>query len=156
MSSLPTTDPNCLLESLSDPADWLDLLEIGLAEAACTEREKPLAVQERRREQRRPYPEPLYLTPLDESGAPDPARSFTVIGRNVSPNGVDFYTYQPVTDRHVIVSFPIPNGDWLAFVLDLTWCRFNRFGWYDNGGKFLRIVPSPLPKRTAVAGKMGV
>jgi len=28
--------------------------------------------------------------------------------------------------------------------VDLAWCRFNRHGWYDNGGRFTAVVPSPL------------
>ncbi|MEZ6108878.1 MAG: hypothetical protein R3B96_23050 [Pirellulaceae bacterium] len=123
------------------------MIEMSLAEANCEERERPLGVEERRRESRRPYSEPLFLTPVDENGAPLTDRSFSVIGRNVSSSGVDFYTYQPVTDRYVIASFPIPEGEWLAFVLHLTWCRFNRHGWYDNGGKFARLVAPPLPPR---------
>jgi hypothetical protein len=26
-------------------------------------------------------------------------------------------------------------------MMDLTWCRFGRHGWYENGGRFLQILP---------------
>ena len=33
---------------------------------------------------------------------------------------------------------------WIGLLLELTWCRFTRHGRYDNGGRFLAVVPSPL------------
>ena len=33
---------------------------------------------------------------------------------------------------------------WIGFLMDLHWCRFTRYGWYESGGRFLQIIPSPL------------
>jgi hypothetical protein len=32
----------------------------------------------------------------------------------------------------------------MGVLVDLKWCRFTRHGWYESGGRFLQIVPSPL------------
>ena len=31
-------------------------------------------------------------------------------------------------------------GGWFGFLIDLTWCRFTRQGWYESGGRFLESV----------------
>jgi len=104
----------------------------------------PLHLRERRREQRHPYPYAVYLTPLNHRGEPDLSDTFVVIGKHLSGHGFDFYHNTPVPYRRVLASFDCGNGSWVAFVLDLGWCRFNRNGWYDNGGRFLEVAESPF------------
>jgi hypothetical protein len=36
------------------------------------------------------------------------------------------------------------GGEWVGLLLDLKWCRFTADGLYDNGGRFVAAVPSPL------------
>jgi hypothetical protein len=98
---------------------------------------------ERRREKRYPYPYPLHLTPLDADGFPDAERTFVVIGKHLSERGIDFYCSRPLPERRVVASLDSASG-WVGLVLELAWCRFNRHGWYDNGGRFLAVVRSPL------------
>ncbi len=147
---LPLIDPTSPLPSTADPCSWIDALQARIDEAdreqaaASSEPLPPPSVGERRRDKRRPYPQPFYLTPIDPQGEPQRERTFSVIGRNLSEHGVDFYADRPLPDRYLIASFPLPNGEWMSYVVQLTWCRFNRFGWYDNGGRFLRTVPSPM------------
>jgi hypothetical protein len=99
--------------------------------------------RERRREERHPYPYPIYLTPLD---APRGRRDETivVIGRQLSLHGIDFYHRDPIPHSRVIASLDAHEQGWIGLLLELTWCRFNRHGWYDNGGRFLAVVDSPL------------
>jgi hypothetical protein len=99
---------------------------------------------ERRREARYPFPYPIQLTPYGDDGLPDARRSFAVIGKHVAAHGVDFYSGQPLAERRVIASLDAGREGWISLVLELTWCRFSRHGWYDNGGRFLAVVPSPL------------
>jgi hypothetical protein len=101
-------------------------------------------VVERRRESRYPYPYPVHLTPLDDHGEPEVQRTFVVIGKHLARHGIDFYCGQPIADRRVIASLDCGANGWIGLVLELGWCRFNRHGWYDNGGRFIAIVPSPL------------
>jgi hypothetical protein len=99
---------------------------------------------ERRREARYPYPYPVPLTPMDADGRTNVDRTFVVIGKHLSHHGIDFYCRQPLADKRVVASLDCGREGWIGLVLELAWCRFNRHGWYDNGGRFIAIVPSPL------------
>jgi hypothetical protein len=99
---------------------------------------------ERRREQRYPYPHPIHLTPLESSGRRGPAESLVVIGKQISMHGVDFYHSEPIPHGRVIASLDAGERGWIGLLLELAWCRFSRHGWYDNGGRFLAVVDSPL------------
>ncbi len=100
-------------------------------------------VPERRREKRHPFPYPIQLIPLDSDGRPLHNDMLVVIGRHLSEHGLDFFNPEPVPFRKVIASFSCGTGR-VAFLLDLSWCRFTQHGWYENGGRFLHTLPSPL------------
>lgn len=104
---------------------------------------------ERRQDQRHPFPHPVRLTPLGTDGKPLVDETVVVIGRNLSLLGFDFYHVQPLPYRRVIASFDLPNGQCLGFLLDLSWCRFGKHGFYDGGGRFLKVTASPLPAEPA-------
>src|SRR5262245_64657537 len=99
---------------------------------------------ERRRQQRYPYPYPVHVTPLEDDGQPALDKTFVVIGKHLSPQGFDFYSPQPLADNRVIISLDCGRQGWTGILLELAWCRFSRHGWYDNGGRFLALVTSPL------------
>jgi hypothetical protein len=99
---------------------------------------------ERRRETRYPYPYPLQITPVAANGSADPNETFVVIGKHLAPHGIDFYSRQPVSYRRVIVSLDCGVEGWIGLLVELTWCRFGRHGWYDNGGRFLGAAASPI------------
>jgi hypothetical protein len=99
---------------------------------------------ERRTETRHPYPYPIHMTPVDRTGQPLVAETFVVVGKHLSSHGADFYYAQPLEWSRVIASFPLHNGKWIGLLMELTWCRFSRHGWYDNGGRFVGTVESPL------------
>jgi len=99
---------------------------------------------ERRREARYPYPYPLHVTPIAGGGVADVHETFVVIGKHLAPHGIDFYSRQPLAHRRVIISLDCGLEGWIGLLVELTWCRFGRHGWYDNGGRFLGVVPSPL------------
>lgn len=98
---------------------------------------------ERRREARYPYPYPVYLTPVIDD-VPAAERTIVVIGKHLSEHGLDFYHREPLADRQVIASLDGGAAGWVGMLLELTWCRFSRHGWYDNGGRFVSLVLSPL------------
>jgi hypothetical protein len=99
---------------------------------------------ERRREPRLPYPYPIYLTPINPSGVALVDETLIVIGKHLSEHGVDFYHREAIPHRRVIASLDAGDLGWVGLLLELTWCRFTRHGWYDNGGRFLAVVDSPL------------
>ena len=136
--------------------ELIDSIEKGVQQALEAHGEQPPKVAERRGSRRRPYPHPFFLTPLSRASVPDTTSTFSVIGHRLSTGGIDFYHREAIPYRHVVASFPVHDDEWVAFVLHLSWCRFNRFGWYDNGGKFLRMVPSPLqPQSPAEERQLG-
>ncbi|MCC9609124.1 hypothetical protein LOC68_06805 [Blastopirellula sp. JC732] len=104
-----------------------------------------LAYADRRRDQRYPFPHLLYLTPVNKAGEPLVEQTVVVVGKTLTERGMDFYHQQPIPHRRVIVTIETPGGYIASFLMDLTWCRYTKQGWYDNGGRFLNTVPSPFP-----------
>jgi hypothetical protein len=100
-------------------------------------------ILERRREMRYPFPHLVHLTPIGEDGSTPCGESLTVVGKHISQRGLGFYHPKPLPYRRMIASLESGSG-WLGFLIDLTWCRFTRQGWYESGGRFLQAVESPL------------
>ncbi len=99
---------------------------------------------ERRQEQRYPFPYLVQLTRLAADGLSPTDQSIVVVGKHISAVGFGFYHFHPLADRRMIASFETASGQWIAFLLDIRWCRFTEHGWYESGGRFLRAVPCPL------------
>jgi hypothetical protein len=102
---------------------------------------------ERRFEQRFPYPQLLYLTPLADDGASPGGDSIIVVGKHLSESGLSFFHQRPLAHRRMIASLEERGRRWVGFVIDISWCRFTQHGWYDSGGQFLEAVPSPIRTR---------
>jgi hypothetical protein len=139
VSWMPVSSPTCgaLAGDRQDPL----LHNVELALAAAAPDRKGL---ERRRETRHPYPYPIHLTPVDENGRPQLDEAMTVLGKHLSNHGLDFYSREPLPWQRVVASLPSSDTRWVAFLMELTWCRFGQHGWYDNGGRFLAVANSPL------------
>ncbi|MEQ8791032.1 MAG: hypothetical protein RIC55_32520 [Pirellulaceae bacterium] len=100
-------------------------------------------VRERRRDKRFPFPHPISLTPVDEHGQAL-CETFVVLGKHLSEGGLDFYHEEPLTHRRAIASIETRPGQWVNLMLVLTRCRFTRHGWYENGGRFVDVVNTPI------------
>jgi hypothetical protein len=103
-------------------------------------------VVERRVDQRFPYPHLLYLTPLAEDGVSPCGESVAVVGKTLSERGLGFFYQQPITHRRMIASLETSQQSWAGFLIDITWCRFSRYGWYESGGRFIQAVASPITR----------
>lgn len=103
-------------------------------------------VAERRMDQRYPYPHPLYLTPVAADGFSPEGESVVVIGKSLSERGLGFFYQQPLAHRRMIASLETSELRWAGFLVDITWCRFTRYGWYESGGRFIQAVPSPITR----------
>lgn len=101
-------------------------------------------VTERRREHRYPFPYLVHLTPVGDDGVTPAGETIAVVGKHLSARGLGFYHPKPLPYRRMIASFEAGNGTWVAFLIDLTWCRFTRQHWYESGGRFLQAVPPPV------------
>jgi hypothetical protein len=101
-------------------------------------------VYERRNEARYPYPRLVHLTPVDADGKAITTESFVVAGKDLGDGGLSFYHPDPIPHRRAVASLELAPGRWLGLLIDPSWCRFTRLGWYESGGRFLQIVQSPL------------
>jgi len=101
-------------------------------------------VVERRRDWRYPYPYLAYLTPVGDDGVTPQGETVVVVGKHLSERGFGFYHREPLPYRRMILSLETAAGARLGFLIDLSWCRFTRHGWYESGGRFLQAVPSPV------------
>ena len=98
---------------------------------------------DRRREHRYPFPYLVHLTPVGEDGITPEGETTVVVGKHLSQRGLGFYHPKPLPHRRMIAAMESGGGTWIAFLIDLTWCRFTRQHWYESGGRFLQSVPPP-------------
>ena len=99
---------------------------------------------ERRRAHRYPYPHLIVLTPVMPDGTTQVGPPVVASGKQISETGLGFFHPTPLPFRRVIASLEQGPGQWSGFLMDLHWCRFTRYGWYESGGRFLQLVASPL------------
>ena len=93
---------------------------------------------ERRGRRRYPYPYLLHLTPVGDDGITPQGETVVVVGKHLSEQGLGFYHSGPLPYRRMIASLECGDGARLGFLLDVTWCRFVKQGWYESGGRFLQ------------------
>jgi hypothetical protein len=98
---------------------------------------------ERRASRRVPYPYLVRLVPVSADGRTPLAEPVVVVGKHLSECGLDFYHHQLLPYRRMIASFHVGKGRAVELLLDLTWCRFTKLGWYENGGRFLQALSPP-------------
>ena len=120
-----------MLRSFAISAAWMCALLGGCAQERPTSRASD-----------GPAPAPVArdMSPSDMGSTQHRDESLVVVGKNISERGLSFYHTAAVPYRRVIADFETPDGSRLALLVDLTWCRFARQGWYENGGRFLQVV----------------
>jgi hypothetical protein len=98
-----------------------------------------------RADRRYPFPYVMHLTPVREIDGPDNEvkTSIVIVGKHLSRHGMDFYHRDPLPYRRMVVSMEDSLGRWVRLLMDVSWCRFIRNGWYASGGRFLRVVDTP-------------
>jgi hypothetical protein len=102
----------------------------------------PPKLSERRRDHRYPFTRLIQVTPVETSGLPS-GETIVAAGRSLSEHGLSFYHPQPLACRRAIVTVERCEGVFARLLVDLSWCRFTRQGWYESGGRFLQVVDSP-------------
>jgi len=104
---------------------------------------------ERRSARRHPYPYLVKLTPVGDDGITATGESVVVVGKHLSEQGLGFYHPAPLPHRRMIALLETA-GTRLALLIDVTWCRFLKQGWYESGGRFLQTAQVPVgPDDTA-------
>lgn len=97
----------------------------------------------RRRARRRyPYPQLIFVTPVDDDGR-SAEETFVCCCKDLSAHGVGLFHPQPLESRRVILTFSRTAEQNVSMLAVLDWCRFTRHGWYESGGRLLRVVASP-------------
>jgi len=102
----------------------------------------PRWISERRSGVRTPFPELIELTPIEDGAIRVKGEPVTVVGKQLASRGLDFFHTEVLTFKRAIVSFDAMLGLDEHFVINLSWCRFLRPGWYDSGGRFTHVVES--------------
>jgi len=100
----------------------------------------PRSGDDRRGQHRSPSARLVRLTPLAENMVTPSASSIFVVEKSLAMLGFDFYHHEPITHRYVAVSFEHGSQQSTHFALKLSWCRFLHPGWYDSGGRFIRVL----------------
>ena len=116
--------------------------------AALISRLHPNVAMERRRDDRYPLPVLLELIPLDDDGARCPHELMTVVGKNISRRGISFFHEHPLSHRRVLVELVDNDLGWFAAEVDVTWCRFTKPGWYESGGRLVRVLSCTSGNKT--------
>ncbi len=109
---------------------------------------------ERRRDVRYPFPCLVHLTPVADDGRTPIGETLVVVGRHLSEHGLGFYHQRPVPHRRMIASLEVGRGRWFGFLIDLSWCRFTKDGWYESGGRLLQTAVSPMEESGGNVGMM--
>jgi hypothetical protein len=104
---------------------------------------------DRRSHRRIPYGRLLALTPVGDDSLTPCGELIYVVGKHLSPAGLDFYHHEPISQRFAVASLESGTEEWLHFLLKITWCRFLRANWYDSGGHFVKELRTECAARTA-------
>lgn len=96
--------------------------------------------RERRRHPRKPFPALMRLTPLDPVSLQPNGDPIVVVGKDLSEQGVGFFHAEPLPFRKAAVELNVLQSSGPVLLLDLTWCRSTRIGWYENGGRFIDVL----------------
>lgn len=137
-----TTQP--ILSAVSPPStgESMEQMDPGLKGAVrgVLSRLSPLVARDRRRYARQPMPMLLELTPVDPQTEEPAGDHMIVVGKSLSEVGIGFFHQHAIPHRHVVVRMENLPEDDIAFLVDLAWCRYTRYGWYESGGRFLKVV----------------
>ena len=138
MSTMMIREPqfDLLPEPSSLPEDDVRTQVLGLLNALYPQND----LTERRLENRYPFPYLVQLTPVEEDDIAPQGETVVVVGKHLSERGLGFYHPRPLPHRRMIASLETGSSQRVTFLIDLSWCRFIKQGWYESGGRFLRSV----------------
>jgi hypothetical protein len=101
--------------------------------------------RDRRSDRRHPFP--ALMTLFAAEGENDAAPQ-VIVGKDLSERGMGFFHPRPIYFRNGVVVCDTPDGGQVAFLIDISWCRFTRHGWYESGCRLLEVVPPPAITHT--------
>lgn len=95
---------------------------------------------EMRSSERTPYPNLIGLTPLKNESLREMGEPFYVVGKRIGLGGIDFFHNDKIEFHYALASFERNDDEHAHFVLKITRCKFRRPGWYESGGRFVKLV----------------
>ncbi len=95
---------------------------------------------DRRHDRRYPFSQQITILPVEGNDASQCGEPIEVVGKNISQRGLNFYHPKAMPHRKVIAIMETPATGRIALLVDLKWCRFTRQGWYESGGRLLKVV----------------
>lgn len=101
---------------------------------------------DRRRDVRVAIPWLLSVAPLN---AEPSGEVLTAVGKDLSRHGIGFFHSQPLPHRRVVLTFEDARLERLSVEVELNRCRFSNLGWYESGGRLLRLAEPPAPHSLA-------
>jgi hypothetical protein len=104
----------------------------------------PLVRRDRRRYVRHPMPLLMELTPVNAETEEPVGSAIVVVGKSLSEQGIGFFHQHALPYRHAIVRVEDGAESELALLVDLAWCRYTRYGWYESGGTFLKMISESI------------
>lgn len=138
-ATFPLVGPLVLPEGLGHELDVDSVIRRAIAG------KQPITTRmERRSDTRYAFPYPITLLPVEDALRGDARSKISAIGKHITIHGIDFYSSKPIAAKEVVCQFHSGTGSY-ALVLELSWCRHNAQGWFENGGKFLRVWKSQGP-----------
>jgi len=96
---------------------------------------------ERRQSPRFPFPYLVQVQPMTGDGESRQGPALVVVGKHLSETGLGFYHPRPLPSRIACVTLE-NAGQRVSLLLELLWTQFTQHGWYESGGRFLRVVES--------------
>lgn len=98
---------------------------------------QPSETPQRRVDQRFPYARLVLLRPLDNEPSFSDHKPVVAVGKHLSEHGMGFFHPFPIPYRRVVAEVDLPDGGKCELLIELKWCRFTQFGWYESGGRFI-------------------
>jgi hypothetical protein len=109
----------------------------------------PPVEHDRRHDDRVPIAVLFRVMPLDLHREPLEQEASIVVGKNISRRGVSFYHEHPITQRRAMIELVDPSVGSFVAEIDITWCRFTKPGWYESGGRLMRVAGLSTDSSTA-------
>jgi len=101
---------------------------------------------ERRHAPRFAFPYLVQIQPVFEDGVSRQGSPIVVVGKQISEIGLGFYHPKPLPSRHGAVLLDV-GGTSVSLLIELLWTQFTHHGWYESGGRFIRVLAPQFPMR---------
>lgn len=95
---------------------------------------------ERRKAKRVAIPLLIRVTPLDRQEGTPVGPTITAVGKDLGKSGIGFFHQTALPHKLVRIGFDDPQLKDISVEVELNWCRFSNLGWYESGGKLLRMI----------------